>query len=521
MKNIRLTKIISNVHTGDKINYTVRFKEDGYYQPQTNGQTYIGNDINIKPSVLGKTISIPLFDNTLDDLKNKGVKVCIGDEEYSLDKTISCTYGTKSSYVDKTWYAKYSDGDVEKKTSTYTVQINEISSKTKYLLAEKLTLDMFDKTRWDLLKFENYDKDIDSYEVSITSGEFSLSAESVKLESNILSVDKEIDKLTTFTITVKLIRLNESDTYTFEITDNYNDLNLDTFDFTTLNNDMVLTSVDGAKIISDLDNGTVIIPAIIFNYDGTIYQNGKYRLFGTFYIKMSNVELNTKITSVSIGTGKLNIGSVEYDTGEKKYSLTFSVTNKENTTTTDFNVKFSAKGYNDFLITVRQEKVIPVKFEFNPTDVSTSIAYDKRNSFSVSFDGGSVIRDESKIILISNISYNLDSIKIGIADQSKVWSIPKDNISSLSYYGSSLSSGTAHTYTVTITAKYTMTERDKHKYSLSNNSSITKSFNLTVIIKSNTSSGGGSIGDIPSVDRPILKDDDTNTRTPDKMSLLA
>lgn len=515
MKNIRLTKTISNVHTGDKINYTVRFKEDGYYQPQTNGQTYIGNDINIKPSVLGKTISIPLFDNTLDDLKNKGVKVCIGDEEYSLDKTISCTYGTKSSYVDKTWYAKYSDGDVEKKTSTYTVQINEISSKTKYLLAEKLTLDMFDKTRWDLLKFENYDKDIDSYEVSITSGEFSLSAESVKLESNILSVDKEIDKLTTFTITVKLIRLNESDTYTFEITDNYNDLNLDTFDFTTLNNDMVLTSVDGAEIISDLDN-----PAIIFNYDGTIYQNGKYRSFGTFYIKMSNVELNTKITRVSIGTGKLNIGSVEYDTGEKKYSLTFSVTNKKNTTT-DFKVKFSAKGYNDFLITVRQEKVIPVTFEFNPTnDVSTSIAYDKRNSFSVSFDEGSVT-DESKIRLISNISYNLDSIKIGIADQSKVWSIPNDNISRLSYYGSSLSSGTAHTYTVTITAKYTMTERDKHKYSLSNNSSITKSFDLTVFIKSNTSSGGGGGGDNIRVDEPTLEDDYTNIKTSDKMTLLA
>jgi hypothetical protein len=539
MKEIKLRKIISNVHTGDAIEYTVKFKKEGFYSVPNNSQTYGGKDMTATMTVNGNQTTLPFFKD-ISEVKDKGVVVTIDGKDYSVDNADRCTYGGSAPYGGKYWTASYTEDGETKKAGPVFCEINEISSKTKYLLEESLTLDMFNKTRWNLMKFENYDSTIDSYIVKIGNTDIT-NTDDVELDENgLLSINKTINGQDVFTVNIILTRLKKSteegDDYNFGITTTYNDTKPKVFDFTTLNNDMKLSSdTNGNSIVSDstsVTDGSLVTPAITFNYDATIYQNSSYKTSGVFYLFMNKDVGDLKITHSGGSTDRfyrnnISISKGEYNETGEYYPLTFSMTDSSNSTKTDFTVTFSAKGYNDLTITVRQKAVVYASFNFAPTSVETSVTYANRSSFGpISFDGAEVTTNGSTkglVLAFSAISYTLNSVKNGNVSVSG-WKLDTINgrttLSSLSYSGSNLSAGTTYSYTVSVTAEWNPSDAMRHTYSFSG-TRITSSFTLTVVVGKNTS-GGGSGGSLTPITTPKIdiQVDDDGTRTSSKINIV-
>lgn len=539
MKEVKLRKIISNVHTGDRIGYTVKFKKEGFYSVLGNSQTYSGKDMTVTMMVNGNQTTLPFFKD-ISEVKDKGVTVTIDGKEYPVNKSISCIYGEKSQFDGKSWTASYIEDGETKKTELLPCKTNVISSKTTFLLKESLTLDMFNKTKWNLMKFENYDSTIDSYIVKIGDTDIT-NTDDVKLdETGLLSINKTINGQDVFNVNLTLTRLKKSvsgDDYEFKINTGYNDTEPKVFDFTTLNNDMKLSSdTNGNSIVSDrtsITDGSLVSPAITFNYDGTIYQNSSYKTNGVFYLFMSNNVGDLKITHSSGSTDRyfrnnISISKGEYNETSEYYPLTFSMTNNSNSTETDFTVTFSAKGYNDLTITVRQKAVVFASFNFAPTSVETSVTYANRSSFGpISFDGAKVTTTGSTkglMVAYNEISYTLNSVKNGNVSVSG-WKLDTINgrttLSSLSYSGSDLSAGATYSYRVTVTAGWNPSDAMSHTYSFVG-TSITGSFTLTVAVGKNTSGGGsGGLTPIttPKVDI-MIDDDSSSTRTASRINMV-
>lgn len=507
----KIKQSISNVHTGDRITYTIKYPEKYYTVVDPIGTITLDGDLvdiiepqKINPiNIEGKPCNIPFFSEISPELKIFTLKFDDADEnEYEVYKNedkieiikdederiyiddgricYKCTYGewikTKksnhlngiskdiSSSVTFNWSVT-----ADEFTASGTIQNIIVSSNTEYIISKELSPSDFSKSgELRLIQFSNpitTDNLMDEYMLYRNGNILTKDTDYTVNNDNIIVVknceDGDVIKFEAIRCfndsTKNVFNRDEIEiTITSDMINNPNTIELTKFDFNDLNLDI------------DVKNGSnENLTNIEFYYpDSTSDQQYLY-----IYTKIFPTISYSKTDWINVYENKKKY----WDSNKGCYTLPIWPTS-ENSGTTDrsVNITISADGYNSKTVNVKQLAPIWVTFSFSPKDITYTVASNLTREEVISFDAATVSINQTSAVNDIKPKYTIFDIsgKNQTVGTDYSWfEIKKDTEPKIYIDKSKAKNGT---YYIIITAS--ISHIDFKKYKCKNTSEFTNTF---------------------------------------------